>query len=297
MAGYGRFAPSPSGRLHVGNLRTALAARQLAEATGRGFLVRMEDLDQLRSADADTIGAGQLADLAAIGVISDVTVLWQRDRLSAYAAAVAELAPLTYECFCTRAEIRAASRAPHGAQRPYPGTCRDLTDAERDRRRRDRPAALRVRSGDQWISFDDRWQGEQRAFVDDFVVRRNDGGFAYNLAVVLDDAWQQVSQVVRGADLMESTGRQIWLQRQLGLPEPEWAHVGLVLNSDGVRLAKRDGAVDLGELAELGISAEQVRAGLVRSLGGPGEPIGPASGANAAGPGQTWVWHGPGSLS
>ena len=248
----GRFAPSPTGTLHVGNLRTALLAWLFARSQGARFLVRMEDLDQGR-VRADS-AREQLEDLAAIGLDWDGEVLWQSGRSEAYDAAIAQLRAdgRVYECFCTRAEIRAASSAPHGPlpEGAYPGTCLRLTDAQRRAKRAGgRPPALRLRADAARIGFEDRLLGRIEMAVDDFVVRRNDGAAAYNLAVMVDDAAQGIGEVVRGADLVDSTPRQILVARLLGLAEPSWAHVPLVLGRDGARLAKRHGSVTLRELA------------------------------------------------
>ena len=261
----GRFAPSPTGTLHVGNLRTALLAWLFARSQGARFLVRMEDLDPGRvRMDA---AAEQLEDLAAIGLDWDGEVLWQSARSEAYEAAIAQLraAGRIYECFCTRAEIRAAASAPHGPlpEGAYPGTCLRLTDGERRRKRAGgRPPALRVRAEAERIGFEDRLLGRVEAVVDDFVVRRNDGAAAYNLAVMVDDAAQGIGEVVRGADLVDSTPRQLLVARLLGLPEPSWAHVPLVLGRDGARLAKRHGSVTLREVD----AADAVR-WMARTLG------------------------------
>jgi len=174
---------------------------------------------------------------------------------------------LLYPCYCTRAEIRAAASAPHGisAADRYPGTCRELTTEQRaEREASGRPPALRVRSEGARVAFEDRLLGRFEEEVDDFVVRRNDGTPAYQLAVVVDDAAQGIGEVVRGADLADSTPRQILLSRLLGVPEPRYAHVPLVLGPDGRRLAKRHGAVTLSERDE---GAEEVRAWMARSLG------------------------------
>ena len=160
-------------------------------------------------------------------------------------------AGLLYPCFCTRAEIRAAVSAPHSSaeEGAYPGTCRGLTDVERAARiAAGRRPALRVRAAGEPVVFVDRLHGRVAASVDDFVVRRNDGAFAYNLAVVVDDAAQGIGEVVRGDDLLSSTGRQLRLAALLGLSAPAHAHVPLVLGPDGSRLAKRHGAVTLREL-------------------------------------------------
>ncbi|WP_197503247.1 tRNA glutamyl-Q(34) synthetase GluQRS [Mycobacterium sp. E740] len=244
----GRFAPSPSADLHIGNLRTALLAWLFARSTGRRFLVRVDDLDDRTFAD---IGRRQLDDLAAIGLSWDA-VEWQSEQPARYDAAIEELASrdLLYECYCSRKDIAQAPRAPHAPQGAYPGTCRNLTDAERAARRAEigRPPALRLRTDATVYTVDDVLHGDYTGIVDDFVVRRGDGVPAYNLAVVVDDAAQGVDQVVRGDDLLSSSPRQAYLARLLGYAEPTYAHVALVLNEDGARLAKRDGAVTLAEI-------------------------------------------------
>ncbi|GAA4406489.1 tRNA glutamyl-Q(34) synthetase GluQRS [Tsukamurella soli] len=237
----GRFAPSPSGDLHVGNLRTALLAWLFARSTGREFLLRVEDLDRVR-AGAE---ARQLADLAAIGIDWDPPVVRQSERGELYSAAVAALD--TYECFCTRREILSAPSAPHAPDGAYPGTCRDLTEAQRAERRAARPAALRLRSTVSEFTVHDVLHGEYTGTVDDLVLRRNDGTWAYNLAVVVDDAAQAVDQVVRGDDLLSSAPRQAYLATLLGQRPPAYAHVPMVLGPTGARLAKRDGAVTLAQ--------------------------------------------------
>ncbi len=254
----GRYAPSPTGDLHLGNLRTAVLAWRAAREAGSRFVVRMEDLDRDRvRPDA---AERQLADLAAVGLDWDGEIVYQSQRLGLYEAALGRLD--TFECFCTRAEIREAPSAPHGPPGAYPGTCRSLTAAERARRRAaGRPPALRVRAGGARVAFEDRVLGPRSGVVDDFVVRRGDGAIAYNLAVVVDDADQGVEEVVRGADLVESTPRQLWLADTLGLPRPAHAHVALVLGPDGERLAKRHGAVTLRELG-----ADAARAWIDASL-------------------------------
>jgi glutamyl-tRNA synthetase len=272
----GRFAPSPTGPLHVGNLRTALLAWLFARSAGARFLVRVEDLD--RSRVRPGIEVAQLADLRAIGLDWDGPVLRQSERMGLYEEAIAQLdgEGLLYPCYCTRKEIRAAVSAPHGipAADRYPGTCRKLTGAERaEREIAGRPLALRVRAEGARISFEDRLLGRQEGETDDFVLRRNDGTPAYQLAVVVDDADGGIGEVVRGADLVDSTPRQILLARLLGLPVPRYAHVPLVLGPDGRRLAKRHGAVTLEDRAAQGDGPDEVLAWMARSLGlaGPGE--------------------------
>ena len=248
----GRFAPSPTSDLHIGNLRTALLAWLMARSTGREFHLRIEDLDQARVAAAPGVANRQLADLAAIGLTWDGPVWRQSDRFDIYRAYVARLD--TYECFCTRAEIAAAAQAPHGDYRPYPGTCAHLTRAQLAARRAEgRPPAIRVRAGSAVATIWDAHAGSVTSVVDDFVLLRGDGTPAYNLAVVVDDGLSGVDQVVRDADLLPSAPRQAWLAGQLGLPVPEYAHVGLAVNQRGDRLAKRDGAVTLAQLTAQGI--------------------------------------------
>jgi glutamyl-tRNA synthetase len=248
-SGAGRFAPSPSADLHIGNLRTAVLAWLFARSTGRRFLVRVDDLDDRTFTD---IGDRQLDDLAAIGLIWDAPAEWQTAHPQRYDDAVAILAErgLLYECYCSRKDIQQAPRAPHAPQGAYPGTCRDLTDAQRAKRRSqtDRPPALRIRTDVVTYTVHDLLHGDYTGIVDDFVVRRGDGVPAYNLAVVVDDAAQGVDQVVRGDDLLASSPRQAYLTNLLGHHEPTYAHVALVLNEDGARLAKRDGAVTLAEI-------------------------------------------------
>ncbi len=292
MTSAGRFAPSPSGELHVGNLRTAILAWLFARSTGRRFLLRVEDLDRARAgAEAE-----QLRDLAAVGVDWDGGVVRQTDRGPLYAAAVAGLAAagLTYECFCTRREIQDAPSAPHAPQGAYPGTCRNLSAAERDAKRAVRPAAIRLRANVTEGTVRDLLHGSYTGAVDDFVLRRNDGVTAYNLAVVVDDADQGIDQVVRGDDLLPSTPRQAYLGTLLNMRVPEYAHVPLVVNADGARLAKRDGAVTLTDLARAGMQADEVRDALLASLGLPPGPLVRALAVfrPAALPREPWVWPG-----
>ncbi|WP_200328747.1 tRNA glutamyl-Q(34) synthetase GluQRS [Leucobacter sp. L43] len=303
--GAGRYAPSPSGDLHVGNLRTALLAWCFARASGRRFLMRVEDLDRARDAGA---AARQLDDLSRIGLDWDGEAVLQSELGRGHDAAIDRLAEagLVYECTCTRADILAAPSAPHAPPGAYPGTCRDRSEAERARERERiaprRPALrLRVPTGMAAPEFDDRIRGRVVGEIDDFVLRRGDGTVAYNLAVVVDDAAMGIDQVVRGDDLVTSTPRHIVLQRLLGLPSPpdvEFAHVPLVLGSSGARLAKRDGAVTLADLRSAGASAEEVLAVLAQSLdlAAPGERVHPQLLVERFDPGalprSAWVWPG-----
>lgn len=272
--GAGRYAPSPTGDLHLGNLRTGLLAWLFARSTGREFLLRYEDLD----ADRVLLGVAerQRADLESLGIDFDPPLLVQSERAEVYAVALAALSPLTYECFCTRREIAEAASAPHGEPGRYPGTCRDLTETQREERRRGgRRPALRIRADGALVTVTDLLHGEVTGMVDDVVVRRNDGVAAYQLAVVVDDGASGVDQVVRGDDLLSSAPTQAWLARRLGLRVPTYAHVPLALNSAGRRLAKRDGAVTLADLAPLGWPPDRVLSLLAASLGlaEPAEPV------------------------
>ncbi|MGI9645062.1 MAG: tRNA glutamyl-Q(34) synthetase GluQRS [Ilumatobacteraceae bacterium] len=276
----GRFAPSPTGDLHLGNLRTAAVAWLSARAAGQRFVVRVEDLDRVQSSQEHE--RAQLADLAAIGLDWDGEVLRQGERFGLYEAAIDRLRDvgLVYECYCSRREIRleieAAPSAPHLPPGSYPGTCRDLDDGARaERLAAGRPPALRLRTDGQRFEFVDGIAGRHEGGVDDVVLRRNDGAPAYNLAVVVDDAAQGVDEVVRGDDLISSTPRQLLLQQLLDEPTPAYLHVPLVLGPTGERLAKRDGAVTLRELRAAGVPVADVVGWIGRSLdlAGPDEAI------------------------
>ncbi len=245
----GRFAPSPTGALHAGSLVAALASWLDARAHGGIWLVRIEDLDPPR----EVAGAAReiVETLAAFGMESDAPIVNQGRRGALYEAALARLQALglAYGCACSRRDIEelaAQSGLPAGV---YPGTCRAGT--------RGRPArALRVRVPAQVIAFDDRACGryaqQLEREVGDFVVRRADGLWAYQLAVIVDDAEQGITDVVRGADLIDNTPRQIWLQRALGLPTPRYLHVPVVTNAAGEKLSKQTGAVALDRADALG---------------------------------------------
>ena len=269
----GRFAPSPTGDLHLGNLRTAAIAWLAARSRGDDFVVRMEDLDRHQS--SLTIEADQLRDLAELGLDWDGEVFRQSDRFDLYESAIDDLAGrgLVYECFCSRREIRdeieSAAHAPHGPPGSYPGTCRELTGRERaERLEAGRRPALRLRTDGHEVVFDDGLHGTVSGFVDDVVLRRNDGVPAYNLAVVVDDAAQGVTEVVRGDDLLASTPRQIHLQELLGFGRPAYLHVPLVVDDDGERLAKRHGLpLTLSELRTVGIGVGDIVRWIAQSTG------------------------------
>ncbi len=249
----GRFAPSPTGRMHAGNVFAALCAWLVAKSQGGEVVLRVEDLDRERSKPG-FVDAVQ-RDFARLGLTWDRGPYFQHDRDEAYQAALDALAArgLLYPCYCTRADLHAAS-APHRGEKPvYPGTCRSLSPAERAARQAaGRAPATRLRVPDETVAFHDLVQGDYAQDLarecGDFLVRRSDGAFAYQLAVVVDDAAQGVTSVVRGVDLLCSTPQQIYLQRLLGLPEPAYAHVPLVVAEAGRRLSKRDRDAALDEL-------------------------------------------------
>ncbi len=285
----GRFAPSPTGELHLGNARTAILAWLWARSEGGGFTLRVEDLDRPRVRPG--LAERQLEELAWLGLTWDEGPdprtgadlggrgpYRQSARAAQYEEALARLGEHVYECFCSRAEIAAAS-APHGPQDDgprYPGTCARLTGPQRAERRRTRAPALRLRVPPGPVRVHDELQGEQefdpQATVGDFVLRRADGIFAYQLAVAVDDAAMGVTQVLRGADLLPSTARQILLYRQLGLREPRWAHAGLVGSASGERLSKRDRAASLSAVRAAGRDPGEVVARLCAASGQPELP-------------------------
>jgi glutamyl-tRNA synthetase len=270
MIQQGRFAPSPTGELHLGNARTALLAWLWSRSERGRFLLRVEDLDLPRVRPG--MAAQQQEELRWLGLTWDEEPIFQSRRSEAYRAAIGTLGDEVYECFCSRAEIAAAASAPHGDEGPrYPGTCRSLNSAQRAERRRTRAPSLRLRVPEGALSFDDELAGPQsfdtQTMVGDFVLRRADGIFAYQLAVVVDDGAQQITQVLRGADLLASTPRQILLYRLLGLPEPRWAHAPLVVSSSGERLSKRDKSLSLSTLMRQGEDARGIVSRLARLSG------------------------------
>ncbi len=255
----GRFAPSPTGDLHLGNLATAVVAWCSSRHAGGDFIVRMEDLDPMTSRREHE--NSQLRDLTSLGLTYDPHVIRQSERFAIYRDAINELEQrdLTYPCYCTRKEIALAAQAPHGVQRAYPGTCRHLT--ERQRRQHidaGRPSAIRFRSSLSMVTFADRLSGTVSFPADDVVLLRNDQSPAYHLAVVIDDDLQGVTEVVRGDDLLPSTASQIELGAALNLRPQTYGHIPLVLNEHGQRLAKRDGAVTLTEQFDAGASAAEL---------------------------------------
>jgi glutamyl-Q tRNA(Asp) synthetase len=265
----GRFAPSPTGPLHLGSLAAAVGSWLFARRAGGRWLVRMEDIDTPRvvpGSAEEILGA-----LGRYGLEWDGEVVWQSRRTALYEDALQRLRErdLVYDCACSRADLQRAASAPLGEELVYPGTCRHGLPPGKVAR------AIRFRAPDRVIGFDDLLRGHLEenvaAATGDFVVRRADGLFAYQLAVVVDDAEQGVTQVVRGADLLTSTPRQIALQQALGYATPEYAHVPLVTNPDGSKLGKRDGALPLPSLDEA-----RIRATLARALAHLGYDVPPA---------------------
>jgi len=290
----GRLAPSPTGRLHLGHARTFLAAWWSARSRGGRVVLRIEDLD----ADRVKEGATDLVlrDLEWLELDWDGVAMVQSERKAAHAEALDGLVArgLAYPCVCTRREIDEAASAPHadGGEVRYPGTCRGrFSSVAAAREETGREPALRLSiervaattgGGGTVARFLDLVQGEVSVDVSedvgDFVVRRKDGVAAYQLATPLDDAEQAVTEVVRGDDLVPSAGRQALVARALGLPFPAQAHVPLVVDADGARLAKRAGSLALGELRAAGVDPARIRAWAAESLGAPGAAEGRGEG-------------------
>ena len=269
----GRYAPSPTGDLHLGNLRTALVAWLFARCTDGQFVLRIEDLDRTRVRP----GASErmLFDLRWLGLDWDegpdiggpYAPYIQSKRQEIYMSYLQRLHEkgLIYPCYCSRAEIARAASAPHGNEGPrYPGTCRYLTQAQRkEHEANNRRPSMRFRVDDErTVSFTDLLVGpvEQQVqqTVGDFIVCRSDGIFAYQFAVVVDDALMQINQIVRGVDLLESTARQILLFEALGFQVPTFAHVPLLLDENGKRFSKRTRSAGLEPLRMTGVTPEQV---------------------------------------
>ncbi len=279
----GRYAPSPSGSLHLGNLRTALLAWLMARHEGGQFILRIEDLDRPRVRSGGT--ASILADLSWLGLSWDegpdiggfAGPYYQSEREYLYRAALARLeaSDLIYPCYCTRAELVGIASAPQpGEDGPrYPGTCQKLTRRQRRQLEAEgRNAALRFRAPQGTLAFTDAVAGHQEGSVaerfGDFAVRRSDGVFSYQLTVVVDDALMGVTQVVRGADLVPSTFKQLALFAALGYGAPSrFAHVPLLLDQSGRRMAKRAGSEGLEALRSRGMLREQVLGLLAHSCG------------------------------
>ncbi len=259
----GRLAPSPTGALHLGNARTFLLAWLSVRVRSGTLLLRIEDIDGPRVKSGATAQA--IEDLRWLGLDWDGEPLVQSGHLERYAAVAERLfaAGRAYPCVCTRSEVEEAASAPHEAQADgpvYPGTCRGrFVDLAAARAATGRDAALRFRVDVDAVPFDDAFAGAQAGRLrGDFVVQKRDGGPAYQLAVVADDAMQRVTEVLRADDLLPSTPRQLLLYEALGLPPPAFVHVPLVVGGDGLRLAKRHGDTSLRTLRERGASAARL---------------------------------------
>ena len=266
----GRFAPSPTGELHLGNARTALLAWLWSRKEGGRHLLRIEDIDTPRVRHG--MAQQQMDELRWLGLDWDGEPVWQSQRTALYEEALARLGIHVYECFCSRAEIASVASAPQGDEGPrYPGTCANLTAAQRAEKRKTRAPSLRLRVSPGELAFEDEILGPQsfdtQAMVGDFVLRRADGIFAYQLAVVVDDGAMRITQVLRGADLLASTARQILLHRLLRQREPRWAHAPLVVGDSGARLSKRNKSLSLSTLRARGDDPRQVVALLARLSG------------------------------
>ena len=287
----GRYAPSPTGDLHLGNVRTALLAWLFARRAGGAFVLRVEDLDRPRVRPGAT--ARMLEDLRWLGLDWDegpgidgpYGPYLQSERQALYEAYLARLraAGLVYPCYCSRAEVARAASAPQGPgdEGPrYPGTCRNLSAVERvAREKAGRRPCWRFCAPDRLMQFTDLVAGpiaqNVAEMVGDFIVSRSDGIPAYQLAVVVDDGLMAINQVIRGADLLSSTARQIALFEALGFAVPVFGHVPLVVDAQGARLAKREHAAGVGALREAGVSPARVLGALAASCGlcPPGERL------------------------
>ncbi len=249
----GRFAPTPSGRLHLGNVLCAMLAYLSARSRGGRFLLRIEDVDIPRC--PRRLAQLCIDDLARLGFTWDGPVVYQSERGDIYQEVLAKLAALghTYPCFCTRAQLMSLAAPNLGdTQIVYAGTCARLTPEEAAERALKRAPATRLRVPDEDVSFTDGLFGTQRENLardcGDFILRRSDGLYGYQLAVVADDMLQGVTEVVRGRDILSATPRQLYLQRLLGADAPEYVHIPLLMDAQGRRLAKRDRDLDLDAL-------------------------------------------------
>lgn len=263
-----RFAPSPTGRLHLGHAYSAVVGHSQARESAGKFLLRIEDLDQTRSRPEFVDGIFE--DLRWLGLKWDEPVLVQSDRAANYDEALQQLRRqnLVYPCFCTRADIAAALEAPHGSTTYYPGTCRGLPD-DAERRasaphswRLDAGSALAMSGLPSWREIDGRELQSAREDFDDVILARKDAPAAYHLAVVVDDAVSGVTLATRGADLRSSTPVQRLLQQLLGLAQPTYLHHPLVAHADGRRLAKRDFAPTLAAMRGDGIDGPMLASDL-----------------------------------
>ena len=257
----GRFAPTPSGRLHLGNILCAMLAYLSARSKGGRFLLRIEDVDVPRC--PRRLAQQCIDDLMWLGFTWDEAPLYQSDRTEIYREALERLTAdgHIYPCFCTRAQLMSLAAPNLGdTQVVYNRACAALTPAEAAERAKTRAPAMRLRVPDEEVAFEDGLFGLQRENLGrdcgDFILRRSDGLYGYQLAVAVDDALSGVTEVVRGRDILSATPRQLYLQRLLGYPQPEYVHIPLLVDAQGRRLAKRDRDLDLSALAQRFTPAE-----------------------------------------
>ena len=251
----GRFAPSPTGRMHAGNIYASLLAWLIAKSQNGKIVLRIEDLDRERS--RDNFASQVMRDYEMLGLTWDTGPYYQHDRNDAYQRAFDILAQQcgVYPCYCSRADLKAFSSAPHlGEKNVYPGMCRSLTPMQRMQKEKTKNPSYRVIVPNKTIVFDDliqgRFQQDLATQCGDFLIRRADGMFAYQLAVTVDDAAQGVTSVVRGYDLITSAPQQMFILRQLGFMPPCYAHVPLFVNKQGKRLSKRDKSASLDAMID-----------------------------------------------
>ena len=276
----GRFAPTPSGRLHLGNILCAMLAYLSVRSKGGRFLLRIEDVDVPRC--PRSLAKRCIDDLAWLGFIWDEAPLFQSDRIETYSAVLNRLTQEghTYPCFCTRAQLMSLSAPNLGdTQVIYQRTCARLTAEEAAEKAKTRAPAIRLRVPNEEIAFTDGLFGPQTENIErdcgDFILRRSDGLYGYQLAVVVDDALSGVTEVVRGRDILSATPRQLYLQRLLGYDAPEYTHIPLLVDHQGRRLAKRDKDLDLTALSQR-FSPEDIL-GMLAFSAGLVEEVRPAS--------------------
>lgn len=277
----GRFAPSPTGHIHLGNVWIAMLAWLSVQQQQGTFLVRMEDIDTQRA--KRSLGEDLLDDLEWLGLTWDegprvggaAGPYWQSERYSLYEAQVQAWAKegILYPCYCNRARLQSISSAPHGHEgiAHYDGHCRYLSETECQQLRLQKVPSWRMKVANREYDFTDCWQGTQHAQLwpgaDDFIVKRADGMFAYNLAVVMDDIAMGVTEVIRGYDLLPAVGAQLWLYESLGAPAPTYGHAPLVVDEKGYRLSKRQQSITLRELRQSGYSGAMILGRLALAAG------------------------------
>lgn len=277
----GRFAPSPTGHIHLGNVWIALLSYLSCKAQGGDFILRIEDIDKQRS--KPELGQALLDDLEWLGfswdqgprVSQSDDMYWQSHRDAIYDEQITKWLKSgdIYPCFCNRARLQAVMSAPHVGDTPimYDGHCRYLTKVEQEQLQLEKEPSYRLKVKDRIISFDDKYKGHQsfsiKAGIDDFVVKRADQMFAYNLAVVLDDIAMGVTEVIRGMDLLETTALQVYLYDLLGKTRPVYGHAPLLIDREGHRLSKRQSSITVAELRQSGMTSQEILGNLVKQTG------------------------------